>query len=249
MTQDYFLSRRSCRNFSSEKIAPEKLEEMLLKASKAPTCGNMQLYSVVVTSNEENRKRLASFHFNQPAAAGAPVILTICADFNRFTHWCEINNADAGFDNFHSFITALTDAVIYAQQITTIAEQEGLGTCYLGTVTYNAKEISELLDLPNMVVPVASLAIGWPNEKGEKTGRLPSSAFIHEEKYRSDRKEDIRKFFEIHDLNPDNNKFIKENGKENLAQVFSEVRYPREMNEKVSESFYQLLKEKNFIKD
>ena len=248
MDKNYFTLRRSCRNFKAEKIDKEALEEIIVQASKAPTCGNMQLYSIIVTEEKEKRETLAGFHYNQPAATTAPTILTICADFNRFTQWCEINNADAGYDNFHSFIVAMTDAVILAQQIVTIAEQKGYGTCYLGTVTYNAKEISELLQLPDLVIPVASLAIGLPEKEGEKTERLPIDSFVHYGTYKPFSKDEIMELYKIHDENPENEKFIKENGKENIAQVFAEVRYPREMNEKVSESFMGLLKSKKFLK-
>lgn len=248
MNINYFISRRSCRNFRSVKISDKQLNDIIKQAIKAPTCGNMQLYSIVATQTPENLQKLSKYHYNQPAAVTAPLILTICADFKRFTQWCEINNAEAGYDNFHSFITAMTDAIIIAQQIVTIAEQEGLGTCYLGTVTYNAKEISEMLELPELVVPVASIALGHPEAEGEKTDRLPVNAVLHREKYHQPTAEENRQFFKIHDENIDNEKFIKENGKENLAQVFAEIRYPKKMNEEISEKFYNFLKEKKFMK-
>ena len=248
MAQDYFLSRKSCRKFKQEKISKEKVENIIWQASKAPTCGNMQLYSVIVTEDEENKKKLSGFHYNQPASTSAPLILTICADFNRFTRWCIQNKADARYNNFHSFIVAMEDALILAQQITTIAELEGLGTCYLGTVTYNAKEISELLKLPELVIPVASLAIGIPDEKGEKTKRLPLDSFLHYESYHNDSEDKLKELYKVHDDDPENEKFIKENKKENLAQVFAEVRYPGDLNEAVSESFFKHLQAKGFIK-
>lgn len=246
MEENYFFTRRSCRNFKDEKISKEELENIIFQASKAPTCGNMQLYSVIVTQTPATLKQLAAYHYNQPASATAPVILTICADFNRFTRWCDINHADAGYDNFHSFITAMTDAVIFAQQIVTVAEMKGYSTCYLGTVTYNAKEISELLELPEMVVPVASISIGKAGVPGEETCRLPIDAILHSEKYDKKTDEEIIKLYKVHDEDPVNEKFIKENGKENLAQVFAEVRYPRSTNEQISESFKNLLKDKGF---
>ena len=246
MIESYFINRRSCRNFSKENIADKQIEEIIKEAAKAPTCGNMQLYSIIVTRDEENKKKLSAMHYNQTAATTSSVILTICADFNRFTRWCKLNNADAGYDNFHSFITAATDAIILAQQIVTIAELKGYGTCYLGTVTYNAEEISNLLRLPELVIPVASLAIGEIKESGEKTERLPLQAILHNEHYRNDSDQDIISFYKIHDENPENARFIVENGKENLAQVFAEVRYPREMNEKISKTFANLIKTKGF---
>ena len=145
-------------------------------------------------------------------------------------------------------MSAATDAVILAQQITTIAEMNGLGTCYLGTVTYNAPEISELLKLPELVVPVASLAIGYPEEGAvEITERLPLEAWVHEEVYRNDSDERIIELMKAKDDYEPNKKFVEENGKQSLAQVFTDIRYPRSMNESVSEKLLKLLKEKKML--
>lgn len=248
MERDYFSNRVTVRNYEKKHIPEGLLDNILERAMRAPTCGNMQLYSVVVTRDTENLKRLAKEHFNQPAAIGADVILTICADFNRFTEWCEASGATPGYDNFHSFMMALTDAVIFAQQICTIAEIEGLGTCYLGTVNYNAKQISELLELPDLVIPVASLSLGYPADSiPEQCERLPLEAIKHNETYRKDSRERTLELFKAKDEFPDNIKFVEENGKESLAQVFTDIRYPKSVNLEVSESFMSLLKEKGFL--
>ncbi len=223
--ENYFSTRRSIRKFADREVSKELLDSVLALAAKAPTCGNMQLYSVVVTRREECRRELAALHFNQPASTGAPVLLTVCADFARFTRWCEINNADAAYDNFLSFTSAFADAMILAQQITTIAELHGLGTCYLGTAIYNGPEIARLLKLPRMVFPVACLAVGYPDGEGVETERLPMEAFVHEETYRADSDEEIVRLFKAKDDYPANAQYVAENGKANLAQVFAEVRY------------------------
>lgn len=246
MTDNYFMTRRSVRNFTTEDVAPELLNEIISAAAKAPTCGNMQLYSVIVTRDADRKSALAQYHFNQPATK-APVILTICADFMRFTRWCELRHADAGFDNLESFMSACADALILAQQITTIAEMRGLGTCYLGTVTYNAPEIASLLQLPRLVVPVASLAIGWPQGEGVETERLATSAFVHDEVYRDESDDEILEHFRVKEEYPANAGFAAENGKENLAQVFAEVRYPRAMNEEFSAKLTDYLKAAGFL--
>lgn len=234
MDKNYFSTRRSIRRFSDREVSREMLDEILELAGRAPTCGNMQLYSVVVTRDEAARRELAALHFNQPASTGAPVLLTICADFERFTRWCEIGKADAAYGNFLSFTSAFADAIILSQQIVTIAEQMGLGTCYLGTAIYNAPQIADLLRLPRLAMPVACLAIGWPDGEGVATERLPLRAWVHEEHYRDDSDEEITELYRVKDEYPANQPFIAENGKENLAQVFAEVRYPRGMNEEFS---------------
>ena len=248
MDMEYFSKRATVRNYEKRHIPESLLDDILERAMRAPTCGNMQLYSVVVTRNPEKLARLAKEHFNQPASTGADVILTICADFNRFTEWCEASGAKPGYDNFHSFMMALTDAVIYAQQVVTIAEMEGLGTCYLGTVNYNARQISDLLELPNLVVPVASLSLGYPADVATQCERLPLAAIKHTETYRKDAPEEVVELFKAKDEFADNRKFMEENGKESLAQVFTDIRYPESVNLSVSESFMQLLKDKGFLK-
>lgn len=243
----YFSSRATVRDFRNEDVPLSMIEEILKAAMRAPTCGNMQLYSVIVTREPEARRALAETHFNQPAATGAPVILTICADFNRFSRWCRLSDAKPGYDNFLSFLTATTDAVILAQQITTIAEMEGLGTCWLGTVTYNAARISELLSLPDLVVPVAALSIGWPASTPERCERLPLEACMHLERYRDDSDSKVMELFKAKDEFEPNARFVAENGKTSLAQVFTDVRYPEAMNVEVSKALLDLLRDKKFM--
>ncbi len=242
-----FAGRRSVRKYSDREVSRELLDSILEAAMRAPTCGNMQLYSVVVTRSAEGKAALAPTHFNQPMVTGAPVVLTVCADFNRFTRWCELSDADPGYDNFLSFMSAVADATIFAQQIVAIAESEGLGTCYLGTVTYNADKISDVLGLPDLCVPVACITLGWPAEEGVETERLPLRAVVHEERYRADSDEEIIELFKAKDDYAPNRRFIEENDKKTLAQVFTDVRYPRAMNEDFSRAFLTLLRTKKFM--
>ena len=123
-----FVNRKTIRKYKKEDIPQEKLESLLFQASRAATMGNMQLYSVVVTRSEEMKEKLSPLHFNQPMVKGAPVVLTFCADFNRFTQWCEQRGADPGYNNFLSFVNASIDTLLYVQAFCTLAEQEGLGT-------------------------------------------------------------------------------------------------------------------------
>lgn len=244
---EYFQTRRTRRHFTDKEVPQSLVREIVAEAIKAPTTGNMQLYSVIVSRKGEARKALEATHFNQPASTGADVLLTVCADFNRFTRWCEVSGADPGYDNFLSFTSAMTDAVILAQQIVTIAELRGLGSCYLGTVTYNAPEIAGLLNLPKLTVPVACLALGWPADEGEATERLDVDAVLFDEKYPEWSDDDVKRLFRVKDEYPANAKFVTENGKNSLAQVFTDIRYPRGMNEDVSAKLLDFLRRQGFL--
>lgn len=246
--ENYFESRRTRRNFLDKEVPTEMLREIVGEAMRAPNTGNMQTYSVVYSRKGEARKALEALHFNQQASTGADLLLTVCADFNHFTRWCRLSDADACYDNFLSFTSAMTDAVILAQQIVTIAEMRGLGTCYLGTVTYNAPEIAALLKLPKLVVPVACLAIGWPADRGVESERLGVDAVLFEDTYPQLSDKELLNNYEAKDLYAPNEQFVKENGKRNLAQVFAEIRYPRSINEPISEKLLSYLKETGFLK-
>ena len=103
---DILLNRRTIRKYSKEPVSETLLNELLNMACRASTTGNMQVYSVIITRDEEKKRELCPLHFNQKMVTEAPVVLTFCADFNRFNKWCSLRKADPGYDNFLSFITA-----------------------------------------------------------------------------------------------------------------------------------------------
>ena len=240
-TEKYWQNRRTIRKYSDREVSDTLLDDIIEKASHAPTTGNMQLYSVIVTRDADKLKQLAPAHFNQPAATGAPVLLTFCADFNRFCRWCDISDADHGYDNFQSFMTAVIDTVIFTQQFVTIAEREGLGCCYLGTTTYNAPSIAETLGLPSRVVPVCTISVGWPADEGAVSDRLPLSAIVHRETYHNADDNEIAGYYAYKESLPESAKFVTENNKKTLAQVFTDVRYTRENNETFSRIYYDFI--------
>ncbi len=241
---EYFKGRHTVRKYTGEQVPDSLLKEMIEAAAHAPNTGNMQWYSVVVTRDPEKKRELAPAHFNQPSVESASVVLTFCLDLNRFEHWCRLNNAVPGFENFQSFVAAIIDTSLFAQQFCTIAEMNGLGTCYLGTTTYNAPHISETLGLPSRVVPVTTLTVGFPDEQAGATWRLPVEAVMHVEQYVEPSDEDIRRWYEP--LEKASNHFVDENSKESLAQVFTDVRYPRGSAEYFSKVYGEFLAANKF---
>jgi nitroreductase len=243
---DYFKTRATVRNYSEKEVSDKMIKEMVEAASHAPTTGNMQLYSVIVTRDEEMKNALAPAHFNQGAIKNCSVALTFCADFNRFVKWCEQRDAVPGYDNFQSFVTALIDTTIFAQQFVTIAEMHGLGCCYLGTTTYNAPDIARILELKPRVVPVTTITIGWPATQAEVSDRLPVESILHLEKYHDYSEADINKAYAEKEQREDSERFIAENGKQTLAQVFTDVRYTRENNEYFSRVYKDFIQSQGY---
>lgn len=238
--------RKTIRKYSNRDISEKLLNELFEVACHASTTGNMQLYSVVVTRDVEKKVALSPAHFNQKMVKSAPVILTFCADFNRFIKWCEFRSAKPEYGNFQSFLTALFDTVIFAQQFCTAAESEGLGICYLGTTTYNPDPIIDILKLPKMVIPVLTVTLGYPDENPQMVDRLPLCGIIHNEYYREYSRNDIDNIYKYKEGLPENHKFIEENDKATLAQVFTDVRYTKDNNEFFSKTFLDTLKRQGF---
>lgn len=243
---NYWATRRTIRKYTSQPVPDSMIDSMLQLAAQAPTTGNMQLYSVVVSKSPETLAALRPAHFNQPASQ-APVLLTFCADINRFKRWCAISGAEAGFDNLQSFMAALLDATIFAQQFTTIAEQQGLGVCYLGTTTYNAPDIARALSLPKGVIPVITLSLGYPDETGAVSDRLPLDAIRHREVYHDPTDDEVLFHYAPKESLPENRRFVAENHKHSLAQVFTDVRYPRSNNEHFSQVFHDFLRDNDLL--
>ena len=239
-------TRRTIRKYSDKDVSEELLGQLLSQAARTQTMGNLQLYSVVVTRSKEGKEKLAPAHFNQPTVTHAPVVLTFCADFNRFVKWCELNHAQPGYDNFQSFVTAAIDALLVAQQFCTAAELSGLGCCYLGTTTYNAPQIAEALQLPRLVIPVTTLTVGYPTDMPAQVDRLPLEAIVHHESYRDYTPEEIRRLYAEKESLPENRQFVAENHKETLAQVFTDVRYTRENNELFSKIYLDFIVKQGF---
>lgn len=237
----------SIREFNEKDIPVEVLNSILYSGTRASTTGNMQLYSIVVNKDKTVREKLAPLHFNQPVAVNAPVLLTFIADFNRFNKWCEQNNAKPGYDNFLSFNNALIDATLVAQNVCVAAENIGLGICYLGTTLYNADKIIDLLHLPKYTFPVTTVAIGYPNIIPGLTDRLPLEGVVHQEVYTDYTSQKIDELYAFKESLASSKQFVKENGKESLAQVFTDVRYKKEDNEFFSDKMLEVLKQQGFF--
>ena len=240
-------TRRTIRQYSEKEVSEELLNRLMTEASRTQTMGNLQLYSVVVTRSPELKQKLAPAHFNQTMVTQAPIVLTICADFNRTSFWAKCRNAEPGYDNFLSFINAATDALLYTQTLCNLMDEEGLGYCYLGTTVYQPQQIIDILHLPRLVMPVATLTVGWPAEQPPLSDRLPLESFIHQDTYHDYMGADIDTYYYNKEHLEENLNFVRINKKETLAQIFTDIRYTRKDNEAMSEGLLNILKKQGFL--
>ncbi len=240
-------TRRTIRKYTAEDVPSDLLNELLKKAERTQTMGNLQLYSVITTRDPANKVRLAPLHFNQPMVQNAPVVLTFCADFHRTTEWAKRRKGQPGYNNILSFLNAASDALLFCQTFCHLAEEAGLGLCYLGTTVYNPSGIIDALALPRLVMPVATITLGWPAEEPPLSDRLPLSAILHEEKYQPITDESIDRDYRYKESLPENQRFVEENQKETLAQVFTDCRYTKRDNEALSATLLETLRRQGFL--
>jgi len=239
--------RRTIRKYSDREVSDALLHNLLSQAAHAATMGNMQLYSVVITKDQKLKQALSVHHFNQPMVTEASAVLTFCADFHRFTRWCELRDADAGYNNALSFLNATIDTLLLTQSFCTLAEAQGLGTCFLGTTVYQPKDIIETLHLPRLTFPVGTITVGWPAEMPPQSDRLSLNAFVHQETYHDYTDETLNRLYALKESLPENRHFVEINHKENLAQVFTDCRYTRKDNEALSVGLVEALRHQGFL--
>lgn len=241
------LTRTSIRKYSDKPVEEALLDRLMNEAARTQTMGNLQLYSVVVTRSDEMKRKLAPAHFNQPMVTEAPVVLTICADFHRTSVWARQRKAVPGYNNFLSFVNGAIDALLYTQTLCNLMDEEGLGYCYLGTTVYLPQMIIDTLNLPQQVVPLATLTVGWPAEKPQQTDRLPLDSFVHREIYHDYTADDINRYYQLKESLEENQNFCKINNKETLAQIFTDIRYTKKDNEAMSAGLLEVLRKQGFM--
>ncbi|MBI2264776.1 MAG: nitroreductase family protein [Armatimonadetes bacterium] len=248
-------SHRSIRKYKTDPVSDDVQSRICRAALRASSSGNMQTLSIIVSRDPERKKQLWELHFRQDMILQAPLLLTFCADWNRMNHWCRMSDADPGFDNFLCFMVAVGDAFIAAQNAALAAESFGLGICFMGTTLRSAKELARFFSCPEGVVPVTTLVAGYPDEDPPLRDRLPASGIVHQERYRDYDDTEIRAVYETRERDGWNRYMsanhlaekVKALGAQNLAQIYTKVKYPKEYNEMFSKDLLDVISEKGFM--
>mgnify|MGYP001545652366 CR=1 FL=1 len=252
---DQIKSHVSIRKYKPDPVPQEIITEILEAGIRASSSGNMNTCSIIVTTDPEIRQQLHEPHMKQSMVLDAPVFLTFCADFNRMRKWLKQSDAPDGFDNFMSFMVAAFDAVLISQNVALAAESHGLGICYLGSTFANADQISKVLNIPKGVMPVVGFSLGWPDEAPALRDRLPLDGIVHQETYQDYSEADITRIFKDREKAgwerymsvPRLKKLVEENDVENLAQIYTVVKYSRESHQEFSNKVLAFLKDQDFM--
>lgn len=176
-------SHKSVRKYLSKPIEDEILMEILASAQAASTSSFKQAYSIIGIKDIEKRKILTKLCGEQSYIEECPVFLVFCADLNKLSVACNMNELEMDKGYTESFIIGTVDAALAAQNALIAAESLGIGGVYIGGIRNNPKDVSELLELPKGVYAVFGMCLGYPNENNEIKLRLPLEAVYFEDKY------------------------------------------------------------------
>jgi FMN reductase (NADPH) len=173
----------SVRNYRADPVPTEMVETIIAAAQRTSSSSNLQTYSVIAVTDPAKRQRLSEICGNQAHVAQAPLFLTWCADVNRLDRVCEMRGYRQDSDYTETFLIAAVDAAIACQTAALAAESMGLGICYIGSLRNDLPAVIDLLEVPQHVVPIVGLTVGWPAEAPMHRPRLPLNEILHWETY------------------------------------------------------------------
>jgi len=189
-------NRKSIRAYEKRPIEPQVKAQILHATLRAPTAGNMMLYSIIEVTDQRIKDRLAVTCDNQPFIARAPMVWVFLADYQRWYDYFRLSNVEAVCQQKNEPIRrpeegdlflACCDALIAAQNAVIAAESLGLGSCYIGDVIEQYEAHKELLDLPRYVFPICMLVFGYQTQQQkdrEMTARFDEKFIVFENGYR-----------------------------------------------------------------
>lgn len=207
-TIELLLSRRSERAWADSTISAGQKELIMRCAMRAPTAGNMMLYSILEVADQEKKERLVVTCDDQPFIARSPLVLVFLADMQRWFDYYRISGVpdfcrDQGIEYTSpqeaDLMLACCDALIAAQNAVIAAESMGIGSCYIGDIMENYEIHREMFELPRWVFPVTMLCFG-PSLKSERSPssvpRFPSEAICFKDKYERFSEEQLQQLFD-----------------------------------------------------
>ncbi|MCX6843122.1 MAG: nitroreductase family protein [candidate division WOR-3 bacterium] len=269
---DVIMRRRSVRSFLDTPVEEEKVQQLLDAAIQAPSGGNIQPISIIRIEKPESRDKLAKLAVNQPWVAKAPLCLLFCIDFHRTGKWAQAEGASYGGEKaLMSFLLAYADVFCSAENAVLCATSLGLGTVYIGMVLAAMTEIRSEFGLPDKVVPVVALCVGYPKKIPAGITKLPKAAMVHSERYEEKSPEELKQLYreKYGDLTADVKKYFERTYQEalemeeqsrpgftdkvarlmarmevgNAAQLLFKMRYPDEAMKRMGESIIKSLRE------
>ena len=248
-TMELLLNRKSVRVYEEREISEEVKGKLFAATLRAPTAGNLMLYSIVEVKDQAAKDTLVRTCDNQPFIARAPLVLLFLADYQRWVDYFTVSDVEQlcaqegesmRTPEEGDLFLACCDALIAAQTAVIAAESLGLGSCYIGDIMENYEEHRELFDLPRYVFPICLLCFGYPTRQQRErtlTRRLDEKYVIFADRYRRFEQDEHEEMYRERQKEPVHGQRREGRAVKNLAQMTYmrkfDSDFAREMNRSV----------------
>jgi nitroreductase/FMN reductase [NAD(P)H] len=175
------------RRYLARDVAPGLLRLLCACALSAPSKSDLQQGDILVIRDKAKRNAIAGLLPEMPWVSDAPVFLVFLANGRRISEIARLRGKPFPNDHLDLFFNATVDAAIVMTTFLHAAGAAGLGCCPISVIRDHARVISDMLDLPEKVIPIAGMCVGWPAEQGGITPRLSLDVTVHDERFREDR--------------------------------------------------------------
>ncbi|MRG85617.1 oxygen-insensitive NADPH nitroreductase [Salinibacillus xinjiangensis] len=182
---DVLFNHRSIRKYKEKPLTEEQIHTIVEAAQHASTSSYYQAYSIIGVTDQQLKKELAGIS-GQSYVEHNSHLFVFCADLRRLFLKANEKTREKMMENLQNtehFIVATVDAALAAQNAAIAAESMELGICYIGSLRNNIAKVDELLELPEFVIPLFGMTVGYPDHNPEQKPRLPMKAIYFENKY------------------------------------------------------------------
>ena len=182
---EQMMQHQSIRKFTDQAVAQDLLEQLISAGQAASSSSFVQVTSVIQVNNQLAREQLQIASGNQPYVSSCPAFLVFCADLKRNQDICALQGIDMPTGFTEQALIASIDTAIMAQNVLLAAESAGLGGVYIGGLRNQPQLVSDTLKLPEQVVPLFGMCLGYPAQDPGLKPRLPLSVVLHQEEYQA----------------------------------------------------------------
>ncbi len=252
-TLELLNGRKSVRAYETKDVPQDVRDEIIKAALRAPTAGNMMLYSILEIKDQAIKEKLVETCDNQPMIAKAPFVLLFLADYQRWYDYyaiagvekmCTKKSVKMRTPEEGDLLLACCDALIAAQTAVVAAEAMGLGTCYIGDILENYEVHRELFDLPDYVLPITMVCFGYPTGQQASRPQPPrydSEFIVFENKYKRLSEDEFARMYSYR-INEIFKNVAFADGAENFGQHFYLKKFDADFTKEMNRSVRAALK-------
>jgi nitroreductase len=254
-TIDVLMKRRSVRAYAEQEIHADVQAEILKATLRAPTAGNLMLYSILNITDQALKDKLAITCDDQSFIAKAPKVWIFLADYQRWYDYflaagvepmCAQRELTMQKPEEGDLFLACCDALIAAQNAAIAAESLGVGSCYIGDIMERYETHRDMLNLPQYVFPICMLVFGYPTQQQlnrELTPRFDEKFIVFENKYQRLNKNDFDEMFAERQSRLLKIKSMQEQGIANVGQATYLNKFSADFSVEMRRSVKEMLRQ------